>query len=165
MIELWCDHKTTRTLTIPTSEVTCRLRMRRIVGCCQWTWSNSPRPSAGRTPVWSHRCVCPTVLLNNIVFTILFHTNKKQLHYTKYSQKACTLAMLVTSWLIGLTQTIFLSEVPATKKLCLSSSGWNFTQYGIFLFVKREIHSPVTVTHTLAKYVFTDKITKHSCFS
>ena len=41
-----------------------------------------------------------------------------------------------------LTQTIFLSDVPATKKSCLSSSGWNFTQYGIFLFVKREMHSP-----------------------
>jgi len=28
----------------------------------------------------------------------------------------------------SLTQTIFLSDVPATKKSCLSSSGWNLMQ-------------------------------------
>jgi len=40
-----------------------------------------------------------------------------------------------------LTHTIFLSEVPATNKFCLS--GWNLTQYGTFLLVNLALHSPV----------------------
>lgn len=41
------------------------------------------------------------------------------------------------------TWTIFLSDMPATKRFCLSSSGLNLTQYGTFLLVKREMHWPV----------------------
>ena len=41
-----------------------------------------------------------------------------------------------------LTWTIFLSDIPATKRFCLSSSGLNLTQYGTFLLVKREMHCP-----------------------
>lgn len=44
---------------------------------------------------------------------------------------------------VGFTWTIFLSDIPATKRFCLSSSGLNLTQYGTFLLVKREIHWPV----------------------
>ena len=46
-----------------------------------------------------------------------------------------------------LTQTIFLSDVPATNKCCLSSSGWNLMQYGTFRLVKREMQSPVKKKH------------------
>lgn len=41
------------------------------------------------------------------------------------------------------TWTIFLSDMPATKRFCLSSSGLNLTQYGTFLLVKREMHWPM----------------------
>lgn len=40
------------------------------------------------------------------------------------------------------TWTIFLSDIPATKRFCLSSSGLNLTQYGTFLLVKCEMHLP-----------------------
>lgn len=40
------------------------------------------------------------------------------------------------------TWTIFLSDMPATRRFCLSSSGLNLTQYGTFLLVKREMHWP-----------------------
>lgn len=47
-------------------------------------------------------------------------------------------------WLIPaeVTWTIFLSDIPATKRFCLSSSGLNLTQYGTFLLVKCEMHLP-----------------------
>lgn len=44
-------------------------------------------------------------------------------------------------WL-DFTWTIFLSDMPATRRFCLSSSGLNLTQYGTFLLVKREMHWP-----------------------
>ena len=53
-----------------------------------------------------------------------------------------------------LTQTIFLSDVPATKRCCLSSSGWNFTQYGTLRFVYREIHSPKIYIKNLILHPF-----------
>lgn len=48
-----------------------------------------------------------------------------------------------------LTQTIFLSDVPATKRCCLSSSGWNLTQYGTFLLVNRALHWPANNQETI----------------
>ena len=41
-----------------------------------------------------------------------------------------------------LTQTIFLSAMPATNRFCLSSSGLNFMQYGTLRFVNRPKHAP-----------------------
>lgn len=43
-----------------------------------------------------------------------------------------------------LTCTIFLSDIPATKRFCLSSSGLNLTQQGTFRFVNLDIHCPKT---------------------
>ncbi len=46
------------------------------------------------------------------------------------------------------THIIFLSDMPATNKFCLSASGLNTQQYGIFLVVNRPLHSPVSVSHS-----------------
>jgi len=43
----------------------------------------------------------------------------------------------------------FLSLHPAKKKCCLDSSGLNLTQYGIFLFVNRAMHWPVSISQYL----------------
>lgn len=60
---------------------------------------------------------------------------------------------LTPRWLTPteVTWTIFLSDIPATKRFCLSSSGLNLTQYGTFRLVKCEMHLPAeTETHTVA---------------
>jgi len=46
-------------------------------------------------------------------------------------------------------QTILFALVPATIRCCLSSSGLNLAQKAIFLFVNREIMSPVSTSHIL----------------
>ncbi|TNN68605.1 hypothetical protein EYF80_021119 [Liparis tanakae] len=54
--------------------------------------------------------------------------------------------------------------MPATKRLCFSSSGLNLTQYGTFLLVKREIHWPVeegTMKVTLVWSIYRAQVDTH----
>jgi hypothetical protein len=42
---------------------------------------------------------------------------------------------------------IFLSDIPARNRFCLSSSGWKRTTYGILPLLNRCRHCPVSVSH------------------
>lgn len=55
---------------------------------------------------------------------------------------------LIKDRIIGLTWIIFLSDMPARKMCCLSSSGWNLIQKGILPFPNRAMHSPVSVSQS-----------------
>ncbi len=48
----------------------------------------------------------------------------------------------------SLTWIIFLSDMPAKKIFCLSSSGWNLITYGVLPLLNRLIHCPVSVSQS-----------------
>lgn len=81
-------------------------------------------------------------LLSLLVTNRLFSSTNVMVFTTP---KCLAYSYVISSDRISLT---FLSLVPATKRCYLSGSGLNLTQYGIFLFVKRLIHAPVSVSQS-----------------